>query len=82
MGERTLVQEIVYIRGTHRYAFRSGEWATLIGVEMLYPVTREVEKKTILRPVYRVRFPDGKEDEWAVASTDFGYEFKTESYDV
>jgi hypothetical protein len=53
-----------WIRGTHPYAFRSGEWARLV---------HEVEFRD--RPCYYVRFEDGVMDYWAIDGAGFGYEF-------
>lgn len=60
---------IIQIRSMHRYAFRSGEWATLIGAEMskdLLPV----------RACFVAMFPDGVKDSWAISDPDAEYEFR------
>ncbi len=57
------------IRGTHPYAFRSGEWAVLKGTTLL-PGFPEGE-----RECYLVEFPDGMCDFWAVSGVGYGYEF-------
>ena len=57
------------IRATHRYAFRSGEWAGLKGITPL-PGYREGE-----RPCYLVEFADAMTDFWPVEDPDAGYEF-------
>ena len=57
------------IRAMHRYAFRSGEWATLKGLASL-PV-REGEPD---RDCYLVEFDDGVTDFWPVDDADHGYE--------
>lgn len=54
------------MRATHRYAFRSGEWAALVGT-MDAPETG--------RRCYAVKFPDGATDWWPVDDKDAGYEF-------
>lgn len=48
--------EKVYLTGTHPYAFRFGEQAEVIGVEMATPPGLKE------RPVYRVKYADGEED--------------------
>lgn len=58
------------IRATHRYAYRSGEWAALCGTTGL-PGFPEGD-----RDCYLVRFPDGACDFWAVDAPAFGYEFR------
>jgi hypothetical protein len=55
------------IRATHHYAFRSGEWAELVGT-MDDPETG--------RRCYAVKFPDGETDWWPVDDKAHGYEFK------
>lgn len=57
------------IRATHHYAFRSGEWAELVGT-MDDPETG--------RRQYAVKFPDGATDWWPVDDTAAGYEFSEE----
>jgi hypothetical protein len=52
------------IRGTHPYAFRSGEWASIAGVR------RED------RDFYVVWFDDGAMDLWVVNDPSDPYEFK------
>lgn len=55
------------IRGTHPYAFRSGNWARLV-------TTVEIDG----RASYLVEFPDGATDFWAVDAAEYGYEFSEE----
>jgi hypothetical protein len=57
------------IRATHRYAFRSGEWATLKGTTEL-PGFPEGDRKC-----YLVEFDDGVTDFWPVDDNTHGYEF-------
>ena len=54
-----------FIRGTHRYQFRSGEWA-----EILMTVPNPEGKDC-----YVVRFADGKTDWWLVHDAADPYEF-------
>jgi len=54
------------IRATHRYAFRSGEWARLTGT---------VDDPETGRRCYSVMFPDGATDWWPVGDDNAGYEF-------
>lgn len=56
--------EPCYIRATHPYAFRSDEWAEVVGVKM-------VNK----RPCWLVLFRDGRTDLWPVEDPVAGYEF-------
>jgi hypothetical protein len=65
---------IPQIRGTNRYHFRSGEWATLVGVEVRiggphgpYPEPRAC---------FLVVFPDGATDAWVVYDHVAQYEFR------
>lgn len=53
------------IRGTHRWCFRSGEWAEIL------TTAPDPEGKDC----YVVRFPDGKTDWWVVDDPLAGYEF-------
>jgi hypothetical protein len=55
----------ILIRSTHLFAFRSGEWARLVGVERIGN-----------RPCYLVEFLDGDDDEWAINDPAAGYEFR------
>lgn len=57
-----------FIRSTHRYAFRNGEWARLRGTAAL-PVRGED------RPCYLVEFDDGVTDFWPVEDPGNPYEF-------
>ena len=61
---RATVQEI---RGTHPYAFRSGQWARLTGT---------MEDPETGRVCYAVVFPDGAADWWPVEDAVAGYEFR------
>lgn len=60
------------IRATHRYAFRSGQWARLRGTAAL-PGFPEGD-----RECYLVEFPDGVTDFWPVGDNRHGYEFSSE----
>jgi hypothetical protein len=53
------------IRHTHPDGFRCGEWAQIHGVDMLHG-----------RLCYRVSFPDGEADLWAMYDPDEPYEFR------
>jgi hypothetical protein len=57
------------IRKTHRYGFRSGQWAVLRGTASL-PGFPEGD-----RDCYLVEFDDGVTDFWPVRDVDAGYEF-------
>lgn len=57
--------EIVEIRATHPYGFRSGQWALLFAVQWFND-----------RPCYHVIFPDGFTDHWPVNDPADPYEFR------
>ena len=54
------------VRQTHRFGYRSGEWAELLSE------TEHVRG----RRCYVVRFSDGASDFWPVEDPDAGYEFR------
>ena len=54
------------VRATHPYAFRSGEWAQIVGVD----------ESQYERPCFLVVFPDGATDSWACVDPLAGYEFE------
>ena len=63
----------VYIRSTHPNAYRSGQWAKIIGVEWL---CGGMGKGALpARPALTVEFVDGVVDEWALDDPVAGYEF-------
>lgn len=62
-----------FIRGTHRWCFRSGEWAEVLE-EVLVPANQRYPD----RVCYVVRFPDGKRDLWRVDDPVAGYEFSND----
>lgn len=53
-----------FVRATHPYAYKSGEWAQIAG---------EVERNG--RPCWLIVWADGKTDEWVVDDPHAGYEF-------
>lgn len=57
--------DAVEIRATHRYGFRSGEWAVVEGIRWANG-----------RACYRVRFPDARRDSWVVNDPSDPYEFR------
>ena len=59
----------IWIRATHPYAFRCGEWAQLKGLTDL-PGYPEGD-----RTCYLVEFEDGETDFWPVEDAAAGYEF-------
>lgn len=59
---------VALIRATHPYAYRSGQWARLVGT-MDDPETG--------RRCYSVAFPDGETDWWPVDDEAHGYEQTT-----
>lgn len=60
-----MATDIVQIRATHHYGFRSGEWATLLGVVWANN-----------RPCYSVLFSDWVSDLWPVHDEWDAYEFR------
>lgn len=59
-----------YIRSTHVAGVRSGQWATLDGVDV---INREGNPRC---PVFRVSFVDGVVDTWPVYDPSDPYEFR------
>ncbi len=72
-------QEKLFLVGTHRYSFRAGTPAEVIGVNMSTPENKEP------RPCFVIRFADGEEDMTPIfsepGSTEKGkyYELLTEA---
>lgn len=63
-------QRPAYVIGRHRYAFRSGKAALILGVKLCKP-----DGKGDWRPCYHVQYEDGTEDYVATESvTDGDYE--------
>ena len=60
---------MTWIRATHPYCFRSGQWARISGTTSL-PGFPEGD-----RDCYLVEFADGVTDFWAVDAPGHGYEF-------
>lgn len=54
----------LYIRSTHPYAYRSGQWAQVMDIR--YLPARHGKHPRDARPVYRIRWVDGTEDLWPV----------------
>ena len=69
------IRQVVMIRGMHRYCFRSGEWATIVGMEVL---PGPFEGRSAMRVCFQVVFPDGVKDSWVVYDEDAEYEFRSE----
>lgn len=55
---------MIYVRGTHRYHFRSGEWAHLFSIQ----------HDEHGRDIWIVEFPDGMADAWPSWDEAAGYE--------
>jgi hypothetical protein len=53
-----------WIKATHHAAFRSGEWAQIVG-----------QAEVRGRPCYLVIFEDGATDSWVIEDGAAGYEF-------
>jgi hypothetical protein len=60
--------EPCYIRSTHPYGFRCGEWAEIAGVKL-----------SNKRPCFLVVFDDGVTDLWVIAETE-GYQFAAKQF--
>jgi hypothetical protein len=54
--------EDAYLVGIHRYSYRSGEPAKIIGVVMYTPGSSGDSDDYIERPCYHIIFPDGVEE--------------------
>ncbi len=60
--------EDAYLVGIHRYSYRAGEPAKIIGMIMHTPFqTVYKDEISILRPCYHIIFPDGVEEYIPVA---------------
>lgn len=60
------------LTGIHRYSFRCGESAEILGIQWIKPVLgskRDTPEGVEVKPCYRVRYADGVED--LVAVSDF-----------
>jgi hypothetical protein len=55
---------VTFVRATHPYAFKSGEWAQIVG---------ETERNG--RPCWLLVWSDGATDEWVTNDPHAGYEF-------
>jgi hypothetical protein len=53
-----------YVRATHPHAYKSGEWAQIVG-----------ERERNRRRVWLLVWPDGKTDEWVIDDPQAAYEF-------
>jgi len=53
-----------FVRATHPYAYKSGEWGQIVG-----DVTRQG------RLCWLIVWPDGRTDEWVADDPNAGYEF-------
>ncbi len=63
--------EPCYIMSTHRYQYRSGEWAEIVGVKLANK-----------SPCYLVLFPDGKTDLWVLDDETAEYKFSAKRFKV
>lgn len=59
-----------FVRSTHSYAYKSGEWGQIVG---------ERERKG--RRVWMIVWPDGATDEWAIDDPEADYEFSEDGGD-
>jgi hypothetical protein len=69
------VRQVVMIRGMHPWCFRSGEWATIVGIEF---TTGPFLGRSAKHVCFQVVFPDGVGDSWVVYDEDAEYEFRSE----
>lgn len=58
------------IRSCHRYAYKSGQWATIVGITEI--CVHENER----RGCYQLEWPDGATDDWAIEDPAASYEFR------
>lgn len=58
------------IRSFHPWAYKSGEWATIVGV------TEICVHENQQRGCYQLAWPDGATDDWAIEDPVAGYEFR------
>lgn len=65
----------LYIRATHPYGFRSGQWAKVTGVRYLPKQSPPRERPA--RAVYVVQFVDGFTDLWPIYDPSDPYEFSS-----
>lgn len=61
------------IRSNNPFAYRRYEWALIRSVVKIRPPSGRADD---LRPVYRVQWPDGAADVWAVEDPPAAYEFR------
>jgi hypothetical protein len=54
-----------HIKSDHDWAYKSGQWATIVGVSELPD-----------RLTYSLRWPDGNEDTWVVDDATASYQFR------
>jgi hypothetical protein len=67
------IEVLPFIRCSHPYGYRSGEWAKIVGVELAS--RGDGWSSGVLRPCYKVEFDDKKIDQWPVNDPDRDYEF-------
>lgn len=60
------------IRSNHPASYRRGEWALILAAAMILPPSGSDD----LSPVYRVSWPDGAPDVWAVEDPAARYEYR------
>ena len=65
----------IEVTGESPYLFRSGEWATIIGVQMVAPMGSED------RPCFVVQFRDGVEDYWPMVDAAAHYKFRRRQHE-
>lgn len=66
---------IPQVRAMSPYAFRTGKWATIIGIEVRLGNPKWHDQNP--RPCYLVIFPDGQTDAWVIYDDDHMYEFRS-----
>lgn len=58
------------IRSCHPWAYKRGEWATIVGAN-------EVRvHENLKRDCYQLEWPDGSTDDWAIEDPVAAYEFR------
>jgi len=58
------------IRSFHPWAYKSGEWATVVGV------TENCAHENQQRGCFQLEWPDGSTDDWAIEDPVAEYEFR------
>lgn len=77
---KIMIVKEVYLVGVHRYCFRAGEPARVVGVKMITPIDNKgiIDIPQEPRVCYHIKFEDGQEDYVAKSDVEAGnWEFTT-----